>query len=406
MPAPLVAIFNSRASGGTALFRYAASALVALGLPALAEAETHHVFIEDFEFMPNNLVIAPGDTVVWYANTPEHTVTADNGSFDSSPPPEIATIPAGTTFSHTFATVGVYNYYCRLHGSPATAGAAPAAGRVGPKSVPDDTMMGVIRVADPTLNTPPQTPLNSTPAAGATGLSSSPLLQATAFDDADGDDSHVASQWLVRLAPGGALVLDTGEDSTNLTSLRVADLQANTSYEWQVRYRDDRGAWSEYSLATQFTVAAAVGTGTGLKGTYFAYNAKKDMIMKQTGTRIDPVLDFNWGLAKAHPSTPANNFFVYWEGWILPQYSEEYRFRVKADGGVRVWINGKPVIDDFVATKFALYRSGTVTLDAGIPAAIRIQYFDDKGAASMHLRWSSISQPLEVVPQSRLLPEL
>ena len=78
--------------------------------------------------------------------------------------------------------------------------------------------------------------------------------------------------------------------------------------------------------------------------------------------------------------------------------------RVKADGGVRLWINGQLVIDDPVATAFALYRSGTVSLEAGIPALIRIQYFDTKGAASMQLRWSSLSTPLAVIPKERLLP--
>ena len=76
------------------------SGLFALGLlvPLFqnqASAAIHDVQIEDFEFIPRNLVIAPGDTVVWYANAPDHTVTADDSSFDSSPLPDIVTIPGG-----------------------------------------------------------------------------------------------------------------------------------------------------------------------------------------------------------------------------------------------------------------------------------------------------------------------
>lgn len=367
---------------------------------------THEVRLVDFEFLPASLVIAPGDTVIWYADAPDHTVTADDLSFDSSPPPESATIPEGGTFSHTFTTVGVNRYYCRLHGSPTSGAAAPAPapGALGPRSVPDDAMMGVIRVADPSVNNAPETPLNSTPADGATGLSTSPLLQATAFSDGDTDDSHSASQWLVRLVGTGEVVLDTGEDSANLTSLRLADLDPAVTYEWQVRYRDDRGAWSGYSTPTSFTVAEGAGAGTGMKATYFAYNYKRDALIKNVGSRVDPVLDFAWGLGKPHPSAPANNFFVLWEGHVLPAFSEEYRFRIKADGGVRLWINERIIIDDLVATPFEVFRSGTVTLEAGIPATMRIQYFDTKGNASMQLRWSSLSQPLEVIPQVRLYP--
>jgi hypothetical protein len=342
--------------------------------------------------------------VVWHANTPDHTVTADDLSFDSSPPPDIVTIPSGSTFSHTFSEIGVNHYYCRIHGKPLAQAGAPLPGGVIVYSVPDDVMTGVIRVADLASNAPPEMPVNSTPANGATGLSSGPLLQATAFSDANVDDSHGASQWLVRRVGTGAVVLDTGTETRNLTELRLADLEASVTYEWQVRYQDDLGAWSAYSTATQFTVAAAVGVGTGLKGSYFAYDAKRDIISKQVGFRVDPVLDFEWALGKPHPSAPANNFFVYWEGSVVPEFSEEYRFRVKADGGVRLWINGQVVVDDFVTAKFALYRSGTAALEAGIPAAIRIQYFDATGNASMHLRWSSLNQPLEVIPQARLFP--
>ncbi len=365
-----------------------------------ASAATHHVDVIDFEFVPSTLVIAPGDTVTWHASAPDHTVTADDSSFDSSPLPDIVTLPSGTTFSHTFTAVGVNPYYCRLHGRP-TAAAVAARGVV-IFSVPDDAMMGLIRVADPSVNTPPATPLNSTPGAGTTGISRSPLLQATAFSDVDPGDTHAASQWILRLAASGEVILDTGSDTNNLTQLRVNDLAASTTYEWQLRYRDDRGEWSAYSNPTQFTVTAEIGSGDGLRGTYFAYDARRDIVTRQVGSRIDPVLDFEWALAKPHPSAPANNFFIYWEGNILPQFSEEYRIRIKADGGVRLWINNELIIDDPVATTFAIYRSGTVHLEAGIPATIRIQYFDTIGNASMHLRWSSPSRSPEVIPQTRL----
>lgn len=366
-------------------------------------AATHDVNIIDFEFEPATLVVAPGDTVVWHTIAPDHTVTADDGTFDSSPPPGMTPLLEGETFSHTFAAVGNHHYYCRLHGVPESAGAG-LVGKIAPRSSPTDSMTGRIRVVDPGVNSAPQTPLNSTPGAGATGLSNGPLLQATAFSDADVGDAHAASQWIITEVSSGEVALDTAVDALNLTTLRLADLQASTTYSWQVRYRDDRGAWSAYSVATQFTVAEAAGNGTGLLGYYFTYNAAKDLILKEVATRLDPVVDFDWALAKPHPTAPANNFFIYWEGTVLPKYSEEYKIRIKADGGVRVWIDGQLVIDDPVTTTFALYRSGDVTLEAGIPVAIRIQYFDTTAAASMHLRWSSPSLPLEVIPQTRLFP--
>src|SRR3954467_6474031 len=87
-----------------------AAALAWLAVPQQAVAATYDVQIEDFEFIPHDLVIAPGDTVVWHANAADHTVTADDLSFDSSPPPDVVTIPSGTTFSHTFPAAGVNHY--------------------------------------------------------------------------------------------------------------------------------------------------------------------------------------------------------------------------------------------------------------------------------------------------------
>src|SRR4051812_20582282 len=123
---------------------------------------TYDVQIEDYEFIPHDLVIAPGDTVVWHANAADHTVTADDLSFDSSPPPDVVTIPSGTTFSHTFPAAGVNHYYCRIHGGPSTAAGAPAPASVSHGSVASsvpDSMNGIVRVAEPGANTAPGTPL-------------------------------------------------------------------------------------------------------------------------------------------------------------------------------------------------------------------------------------------------------
>ncbi len=47
-----------------------------------------------------------------------HTVTADDGSFDSG------TLNGGQSFSYTFEQPGEYPYYCALHGAPGGVGMA------------------------------------------------------------------------------------------------------------------------------------------------------------------------------------------------------------------------------------------------------------------------------------------
>jgi hypothetical protein len=279
-------------------------------------------------------------------------------------------------------------------------------------------MPGMIRVLDATNNVAPETPVNEAPVNGATNLSVSPTLSASAFTDANEGDLQGASQWIIRNSATGEVVLDTvqtSETTNNLTTLKIADLAQATTYSWQVRYRDDVNAWSAYSQETQFTtVSAPTSMGSGLTATFGGYvpaakaagkKAAKPEKFIVKGTDIDPFVDFDWGLKK-YRNAPANNFFVRWEGSVLPEFSERYRFRVKADGGVRLWVNGVAIIDDYdyIKTPFAVFRSAQVTLQAGVSVNIKLEYYDLGGKASAVLSWSSLSQPKEVIPTARLFP--
>jgi plastocyanin len=48
----------------------------------------------------------------------QHTITADDGSFDSG------ILNPGDTFSLTFDTPGTSAYYCQIHGGPGGVGMA------------------------------------------------------------------------------------------------------------------------------------------------------------------------------------------------------------------------------------------------------------------------------------------
>ncbi len=75
------------------------------------------VTIGDSFFDAENLTVKAGTTVTWVmnANFP-HTVTADDGSFDSGG------LSDGQTFSITFDQAGEFPYYCSFHGGPGGAG--------------------------------------------------------------------------------------------------------------------------------------------------------------------------------------------------------------------------------------------------------------------------------------------
>lgn len=72
------------------------------------------VQIVDFAFSPKDVTINPGDTVQWVltSSTYTHTVTAENGMFDSG----MIFTKTGTTFSQTFNNTGItVQYHCNTH---------------------------------------------------------------------------------------------------------------------------------------------------------------------------------------------------------------------------------------------------------------------------------------------------
>ena len=61
-------------------------------------------------FAPNRFEIGSGTTIAWTNNDQVvHTVTADDGSWDSGP------IEPGRTWSHTFTTTGDFSFHCTPH---------------------------------------------------------------------------------------------------------------------------------------------------------------------------------------------------------------------------------------------------------------------------------------------------
>ena len=79
--------------------------------PPPAGATAGDVTIEDSDFEPGFVRIdAPGEVVWTHTGRRRHTVTADDGSFDSG------VLGPRTSFQRTFHQVGRYPYHCRFHG--------------------------------------------------------------------------------------------------------------------------------------------------------------------------------------------------------------------------------------------------------------------------------------------------
>lgn len=127
--------------------------VVAIGLVvtwvAPAEAATVASTVVDNAFQPAAITLTEGDTVVWTHNGQRpHTVTADDGSFNSG------TLSNGQTFSRTYSSPGTFRYFCSFHG---------AAGGIGMSGV----VTVVAQVTTTTTTAPPTTTTTNPTAASA-----------------------------------------------------------------------------------------------------------------------------------------------------------------------------------------------------------------------------------------------
>jgi len=84
------------------------AATLATAAPATAPSQA--VLIQDYAFKAPTITVVVGTRVEWTNKDDDpHTVTADDGSFDSKG------LGQGDTYSHVFTKPGRYPYHCAAH---------------------------------------------------------------------------------------------------------------------------------------------------------------------------------------------------------------------------------------------------------------------------------------------------
>ena len=90
---------------------------------------TTQLSIQDFFFSPADVTVEPGTTVTWVnEGTVPHTVTSDDGQFDSG------VLMPGDSYTVMFKGQGTITYHCAIHPSmtgSVTVGTPPTGGAGG-----------------------------------------------------------------------------------------------------------------------------------------------------------------------------------------------------------------------------------------------------------------------------------
>ena len=122
---------------------------------------------------------------------------------------------------------------------------------------------------------------------------------------------------------------------------------------------------------------------TGGPWTALYYN-NKDLSGSPVDTRLDPKINFDWGTGSPSGAVNSDGFSVLWTS-INSFDAATYRFTSTADDGVRVYVDGALVIDDWNVHP-ATEKSGEIALSAG-SHTVQVRYFEDTGVASVYVRW-------------------
>jgi len=157
--------------------------------------------------------------------------------------------------------------------------------------------------------------------------------------------------------------------------------------------------WPGFMIADISDPPASVATGTGLYGEYF----DNSNLTNRKATRTDAAVNFNWGAGSPHPQIGADTFSVRWTGWVHAPVTGVYTFYTTSDDGVRLWVNNQLLINNWT-NHGVTENSGSISLTAGKKYDIRLEFYENTGAAVITLSWLPPGQSKQIIPQARLYP--
>jgi hypothetical protein len=124
---------------------------------------------------------------------------------------------------------------------------------------------------------------------------------------------------------------------------------------------------------------------TDWRGEYFN---NRDLAGAPVIVRNDQSIDFDWGTSSPGLGLPADNFSVRWSR-SLSFSAGNYRFRARADDGVRVFVDNVAIIDEWHDGD-ATY-TGYINL-SGSNHPVRVEYFERLGKARITVWWEDANK--------------
>jgi hypothetical protein len=207
---------------------------------------------------------------------------------------------------------------------------------------------------------------------------------------------------------GGALhFVYFGDDFDTVNNATGAAPQAATTYDpgtmefektyyWRVDEFD--GAETHTGDVWSFTT---VGPNAGVRVEFFDGMALEGPVIL---SRVDHEINWYWGSGvKPYPELPSeNNFSIRCTAMLEALYSEPTIFTTGSDDGVRLYLDGEMIIENWTDHDRTENSSQPINLIAGQTYMIVLEGYENAGEAEWQLYWQSPSIPRQVIPAGPL----
>ena len=184
----------------------------------------------------------------------------------------------------------------------------------------------------------------------------------------------------IRVYLDNALILDQWHDQA-ATVYSVDRLLTAGAHSLRVEYYER----SSGALARFWWEHVGDEMAVGWRGEYFA---NMQLAGAPTLVRNDPAVDFDWGNGSPDAMIPVNGFSARWTR-TLPFTAGRYRFVVSADDGVRLYVDGMLLINQWRDQAISTF-SADWDMSAGNHAIV-MEYYENTGYAPARLSWGPIS---------------
>lgn len=248
-------------------------------------------------------------------------------------------------------------------------------------------------------DTTPPTVTNVSPGANVTGVATYANVTATFSEPVNASTVTAATFTLIKAGASTPIAATiTYDAATGKATLNPSsDLPAGASYSATVRGGADGVkdlAGNPLAASKSWSFTTAVG---GLEGEYYDNQDLTGLKL----ARVDPTVNFNWGGGSPDRTLASDTFSVRWTGQVRADATESYTFYTTSNDGVRLWVNGRLLIDNWT-NHSATENSGSISLEAGQWYPVRLEYYEGAGSSIITLSHSSATVPKRIIPTDHL----